>query len=216
MSQLGRQFGEVMRPGTFALLVAIALGWVLELIGLHSWFYLDPHQFWQGKLWTVLTYAFVPAGMADFILGGLWIFMIGLWLEKVWSPLELWTFCMLSVLATGFCKALICLISPVANGILLGTMPITFGLLMAWARLFGHDRILLMGGWEMSVKRCAFLVAAINAVVLLTSPCFGLINGLAVCLAALAGWFYLGWRWKRQLSASCQKIDNRRISRLEL
>jgi membrane associated rhomboid family serine protease len=205
-----------MRPGTFALVAAIALGWVLQLAGLHSKFYLDPQQFWQGRIWTVLTYAFVPAGMVDFIVGGLWIYMMGLWLERVWSPLELTTFCLLTVLATGLFKALAYLLSPAANGVLLGTMPITFGLLIAWARLFGHERILMMGCWEMSIKRCALLVAATNAVVLLTSPCFGLINGMAVCVAALAGWFYLSWRWKRQLSVSCQKIDDRRISRLEL
>jgi membrane associated rhomboid family serine protease len=216
MKQLNKQFREMIRPGTLTLLAATALGLVLELLGLHSGFYLDPPQFWQGRIWTVLSYAFIPAGIVDFIFGGLWIFMIGSWLEKVWSPLELGTFCILSVLATGFFKVLVFLMIPAANSILFGAMPITFGLLMAWARLFGHERILFMGGGEMSVKQCAFLAAGINAVILLISPCFGLMNGLAVCVAALVGWFYLGWRWKRQLSAPGQTIETNRISRLEL
>jgi hypothetical protein len=87
---------------------------------------------------------------------------------------------------------------------------------MAWAKLFGHERMVLLGIGEMSIKQCAFLAAGINALILLTCPCFGLVNGLAVCAAAVAGWFYLSWRWKRHLSGACQTIDNRRISRLEL
>jgi membrane associated rhomboid family serine protease len=213
MKTVIKRFFDVVTPGTFSVLLTILAGFVLVRLRMGPWLWLEPHGFWHGRIWTVVTHAFLPANVIDLLFNGLFLFMLGVWIEKAWSRFELWGFCLLSALATGLFRVAV---TPGSQVILFGTMPLVFGLLVAWARLFGHERLLFMGVWEMTVRQCALLVGIIDIIIMATCPCFGWINCLAVCMAALGGWLYLTLRWKRNLAARSQAVNSERISRLEL
>jgi membrane associated rhomboid family serine protease len=213
MKETIQRFFQVLTPGTAVLLAAVTVGFVLDMVGASSWLMLGPRGFWHGKVWTVVTHAFIPASVMDLLFNGLFLFMLGTWIERVWSRYELWAVCLLSALATGLFKVAV---APGDEALLFGTLPLALGLLVVWARLFGHEKVLFMGVWEMTVRQCALLIGIIDILVMATCPCFGLVNSLAVIMAAVVGWVYLTLKWKWNLRAPARTVDSNRISRLEL
>jgi membrane associated rhomboid family serine protease len=218
MKEMLHRFIAVLRPGTMFLIALIITGFFLNLLGATRWLVLFPNEFWHGKIWNIITYSFVPAGIVDIVWGPLWVFMIGLWIEKVWSPRELVVYSVLCVSGAGLVKVILFRIvaTPSSAIGLYGTIPLILGLLVAWAKLFGHERVLFMGFWEMTIKQCACLLFCFDLLLMISSPCFGVINILTACLSPLVGWIYLSLRWKRQQAATIQTVDSNRIARLEL
>jgi membrane associated rhomboid family serine protease len=207
-----KRFFEILTPGTACVLAAIGIGFVLSRFGAAPFLWIVPSDVLKGQLWRLVTHAFVPVGIVDLLMNGLFLFMVGTWLEKVWSRWDLVLFALLSALAAGAVK--------IALGFwddqrLFGTMPLVFGFLTAWARLFGHEKVLMMGVWEMTIWQAALLIGGIDVIILATCPCFGWANLLAVSGTSAILWLYLSLRWKRNLACPSRAQANQRIGRLE-
>ena len=89
-----------------------------------------------------------------------------------------------------------------------------FALLAAWYRLYGHERLLLLGIGEISVRQAVTLVALVD--VLISWFCLGWLSTVAMISGGVVGWLYLFFRGKHNLNRRSQVVDSDRIALLEL
>jgi len=218
MKHSWRQFLSPLTAGVRVLLSLLASAYLAALLGrftrtfdLYAWLALSPPAFWDGHVWQAVTYALLPAGFFDFVLNGVMLAWLGVWLERVWSRHELWIYCLLSALGAGLAKVVL---MPHDPFLMAGTTAMVFGLLAAWARLFGHERVDVMGVWPMSARQAALLFAVISLLGML--PCAGPVNALVMLCGGITGWIYLAIRLKFIRAQPSQVVPNERIGKLEL
>lgn len=218
MNRTWTKFLQPLTPGVRGLLFLLSASFLAAMIGrisdafdLYAWFALHPPSFWRGQIWQAVTYAVLPARGLDFLLNGFMIAWLGVWLERSWTRRELWLYCLLAAAGTGLARVALTPSSPV---LMVGSGGMVFGLLAAWARLFGHERVQLMGVWEMAVRWAALLLAALSLAIML--PCAGPLNAFIMLGGGLAGWLYLSLRSKTIRARRSQFTANERMNRLEL
>jgi len=194
-----------------AAYIAASVGRILNAYDLPQWLALNPAAFWGGRVWTVLTYALLPAGPMDLIFNLLLIGWLGPCLESVWSRWGLWTYCLLTAVAGGAAKLLLARFDPTW---LIGAMPMVCGLLVAWMRLRGRERVQLWLLGETTVLRMGLIMLAAWAVLLWLNA--GLIRVIIILAAAICGWLYLSLRWKLNREQPAHQVESQRMRRLEL
>jgi len=214
---LSRLFG-LLTPGVRDLLVVltvsylvVAIGSVLRVYDLYRWLALDPSAVWKGYVWQLFTYPLLPEGLINFIFNAIAIIWLGRQLEREWSRWELWSYCLLA--ATGAAAAKLLLSSWNAYP-LTGTAGIVFGMLVAWLRLFGHERVMLLSLWETTIIQAGLLMITVGLLLMLLAT--GWVDTLVMFCGGLAGWLYLSLRWKLNREQPGQVAESGRIRRLEL
>ena len=105
-------------------------------------------------------------------------------------------------------------LQPSSPALLIGAGPLVFGLLAAWARLYGRDEIRLGPIWQTTARRAALLLAAITFLMLVASA--GLVQAVVTLSGGFVGWLYLSLRWKVNLARRSRPVTSERMSRLEL
>ena len=206
-------------PAVSLLFVLLyALGFPLALAGhythtfdLYQWLALVPADLWRGELWRLVTYAFLPNGVVDWAVSLFWLGTLVAVLGRNWSSSELWLYC---ILATVTGAAVVALVKPAMPIGIVGNGAVIFGLLAAWYRLYGRERLILLGFGELSVHQAAILVVLIE--ILISLFCLGWFVTLAMMCGGVVGWFYLALRGKHALNRRSQVLDSERIARLEL
>ncbi len=218
MKKLYQDFLFPLKAGTRSLIALFALVYLAQVIGektkaydLISWLAMDPRSVWSGQIWRLITYAFLTPSLALFVINILFIGMLGTWLERVWSPREWWGYCLLCTIGTAVAKLLI---TPSSLVSLISNVGMTFGLLVAWGRIFAHEDVLMMGFWKMTIRTAALIFGLINF--LLVLPCAGSLNASILLSGGLIGWLYLSLRGKMVQLRSGRTVDSARIGRLEL
>ena len=209
-------FGLLPKPSRLVLLF-YALGFPLAMAGqysrtfdLYHWLTLAPNLILRGEVWRLVTYAFLPNGIVDWLVSLFWLATLVSVLGRNWSGRELWSYCLLTTLA----GALPVVAFGPSWGRWAGNGAMLFGLLAAWYRLYGRERLILLGFGEISVRQAAILVGIIEVVVLLF--CLGWFTTLAMTGGGVVGWFYLVLRGRHALNRRSQTVDSERIARLEL
>jgi membrane associated rhomboid family serine protease len=218
MKRFLSQLAGLLTPGVRVLLVVLIVPCLVAIIGnalkiynLYRWLALDPSSFWKGYMWQVFTYPLVPEGLGNFIFNMIAIVWLGRQLEREWSRWELWSYCLLAAGGAGAAKLLLSSWNPYP---LTGSSGIVFGMLAAWLRLFGHEKVVFCSVWETTILRAGLLMTALGLLLMLFSG--GLINTLVVFCGGLAGWLYLSLRWKLNREQPGQLTESGRIRRLEL
>jgi membrane associated rhomboid family serine protease len=178
---------------------------------LYRWLALVPSLVWRGELWRTLTYAFLPGGVVDWVVSLFWLATLVSVLGRNWRAHELWTYCLLTTLAGALVVTLGLRSAPVS---VVGNGAILFGLLGAWYRMYGRERLILLGIGEMSVRQAAIIVAVIEVLILLFS--LGWFVTLAMMSGGIVGTLYLILRGRQALNRRSQVLDSQRIARLEL
>jgi membrane associated rhomboid family serine protease len=213
-----QRFLGPLTPGVRALLFVLTVAYVTAVFGLFShvynlypWLALDGPGFWKGKVWPLATYGLLPATLLDFLFNWFLILVLGTWLEKIWSRRQLWLYCLVSAVGSGIVKVTVQPSSPFA---IVGTTPIVFGLLAAWGRLFGTEKILFWLIWEMTIRQAAIVMTAVGFLVML--PCAGLVNATIMLCGAPAGLLFLWVQSKLSHSRASRPIVSERMGRLEL
>ena len=159
----------------------------------------------------MVTYTLLPATLFDFLFNWVMIFVVGSWLERVWSRWQLWLYCGLCSLGAGLVKLLIQPASPV---LMVGTAPAVFGLLAAWGILFAQERILFWFLWDMTIRQAAVVLAIISVLVML--PCAGPITAGIMVSGGVAGVIVL-WAQRKVLhDRTSRVVVSERMERLEL
>ena len=211
-------FFSSLTAGPRLLLALFAFGFPLALLGhythtieLFRWLAFSPHLVWSGQAWRLLTYAFVPPSVLDWLVSLFWLTTMVCVLARNWHGLELWAYCLLSTVTSSL---LLTLLQQPAFGLLGGNGAMILALLVAWDRLYGRERIILLGMGEMSVRQAAIIVAIIEILILFFG--LGWVSTLAMVFGGSVGWVYLLLRDKHALNRRSQVLDSARIARLEL
>jgi membrane associated rhomboid family serine protease len=105
-------------------------------------------------------------------------------------------------------------LQPSNPALLIGAGPVVFGLLAAWARLYGREEIRLGLIWQTTARRAALLLGAITFLLMAVST--GLVGATITLSSGLVGWLYLSLRWKVNLARRSRPVTSERMSRLEL
>jgi membrane associated rhomboid family serine protease len=218
MKAVFRKFFSSLPFGARLLVLLYALGFPLVLAGhythtveLGDWLALWPPLVLKGEVWCALTYAFLPNGPVDWAVSLFWLATLVSIIGRNWSGRELWSYCLLATV-TG--ALLVVVFKPGMQDPVVGNGAMIFALLAAWYRLYGHERLVLLGIGEMSVRQAAILVALVE--VLISWFCLGWFVTLAMMSGGVVGWLYLLLRGKHALNRRSQVMDSQRIARLEL
>jgi membrane associated rhomboid family serine protease len=218
MKAAWHRFLAPLTPGVRVLLFVLAVTYVGAVTGIFSrsynvypWLGLNGWTFWHGCVWTIVTYALLPASLLDFLLNWVMVLFVGVYLERVWSRRQFWRHCLISTLGAGVAKVLL---DPAGPMLMVGTTPIVFGLLAAWGWIFANERVLFWFIWDMTVRQVAIVLAIVC--VLLMLPCAG-VKTVAIMLcggvAALAS-LWVQSRFVR--SRASRSFVSERMGRLEL
>jgi len=218
MKTLFQKFFLSLPLGARLLVLLYAVGFPLSLAGHHThtvelydWLALWPALVWKGEVWCVLTYAFLPNGPVDWVVSLFWLATLVAIIGRNWSSRELLGYCLLTTVV----GALVVLgADPRMQGGVVGNGAMIFALLAAWYRLYGRERLILLGIGELSVRQAAILVALVE--VLISWFCLGWFVTLAMMSGGVAGWLYLVFRGKHDLNRRSRVVDSERIARLEL
>lgn len=186
------------------ILINVAVYFAMLLLGLSSqagWqavfqaFALVPYLVVHGRIWQLVTYSFLHAGIGHILFNMLSLWMFGSTLEQYWGGrrfLEFFFFCVL-----GASLATVAL--SYAGGGIIGLFPLTptvgasggiYGVLLAFGRLFG-DRQIFLFPIPFAI-RAKYLVAILILIALagaLSGPS-GIAN-IAHLGGALFGYLYL-------------------------
>lgn len=198
----------------FAYALGFPLAWVLaatHLSELGDWMALWPPWVRRGEVWYLVTYAFLPNGPVDWLVSLFWLATLVSVVGRNWSSGELWGYCLL---ATVFGGLVVVAVNPPMQFPIVGNGAMIFALLAAWYRLYGRDRLVMLGLGEMSVRQAVIIVAVIE--VLVSWFCLGWFVTLAMMSGGAAGWLYLWVRGERAMNRRSQVVDSERMARLEL
>ncbi len=218
MQHAYRKFLFPLKTGTRLLVLIFTLLYVTAFIGavtksfdLVDWLGLRSTSVWHGELWRVVTYAFLAPTLLVFVINGILLITLCAFLERVWSSKELWLYCFISAAGAGLAKVLVTPSDPV---LMVASVSLIFGLLVAWARLYGHEQVWFMGLWEMNVRTAAWVFGIVNVIIIF--PCAGFVNTLILLCGGVAGWLYLVLRVRTVLAQQSQTVGSVRMGRLEL
>jgi membrane associated rhomboid family serine protease len=218
MKTVFQKFFSSLPVGARLLVLFYALGFPLALIGqythtfeLYDWLALLPPLVRKGEVWTLVTYAFLPNGIVDWVVSLFWLATLVAVIGRNWSSSELWCYCLL---ATVVGALVVVAVNPPMQGGLAGNGAMIFALLAAWYRLYGRERLILLGVGEMSVRQAAIIVGLVEFLV--SFFCLGWLVTLAMMSGGVVGWFYLFLRGKHAMNRRSQVVDSERIARLEL
>jgi len=218
MKTVFQKFFSSLPVGARLLILFYALGFPLALIGqythaadLYDWLALFPALVRKGEVWSMATYAFLPGGILDWVISLFWLATLVAVIARNWSSGELWGYCLLATIV----GALVVVVAnpPMKYGVV-GNGAMIFALLAAWYRLYGRERLILLGVGEISVRQAAILVGVIEFLISLF--CLGWLVTLAMMSGGVVGWFYLFLRGKSAMNRRSQVVDSERIARLEL
>jgi membrane associated rhomboid family serine protease len=218
MKTVIRNFCSSIPRGAGFLVLLYVLGYPLALAGeytrhfeLYVWLALDPMDFWRGEIWRAVTYAFLPNGFVDWAVSLFWLATLVSVLARNWSGGELWVY---TLVCTAAGALVVCAGAPHLRFAVAGNGAMIFGFLAAWHRLYGRERLILLGVGEISASQAAGLVAIIEMLVLFFS--FGWLITLAMVSGGAAGWLYLVVRGRTALNRRSRQLNSERIARLEI
>lgn len=190
------------------------IGWLgvySQTFDVYRWLALSPALVWKGEVWRLVTYAFLPGGIVEWVISLFWLITLTSVLGRNWSGAGYWGYCLLTIVAGALP---VVLFQPGSERGLAGCLALIFGLLVAWDRLYQRERMILLGFGEITVRQAALLVALIN--VFLVFFCNGLRVTLAMLTGGLAGYAYFFVRNRKSMRVASQKVSSERIARLEL
>lgn len=188
-----------------------ALAGALELFSVYSCLWLSPAALGEGQVWRLLTYTLLPSGFLDLLMSGLMVVWLGSRVARVWPRMEFFLFCGICAAGAGVVWLLI---SPGPDEAVRGTQVLVLALLVAWARMFGHERVRLMASWEVRLLTLVLFFGA--ALILFSASMGGWRQGVLLFAAAGSGWLYLTLRWKANRAQPARAVDSSRFNRLEL
>jgi membrane associated rhomboid family serine protease len=132
-------------PVTRALLLANAGVFVLQLLLnplLLQWFALWPPGP-NFEPWQVLTYAFLHDGLMHILVNMFALFMFGTPMERFWGPRRFTLYYFLCVLTAGLTQITVAVLTH-SEFPTIGASGAIFGLLLAFAMYFPHERVMLL------------------------------------------------------------------------
>jgi membrane associated rhomboid family serine protease len=186
------------------------LGVYFKWFNVYHWLALSPALVWKGQLWRMVSYAFLPSCLLEWIISMFWFATLVSILGRNFSARGFWAYSLMGALAAAL---FIVLLQPRSSFSVAGCGGMIFAQLVAWDQMYRRERLLLLGLGEISVRQAAILIAIINSVILVFSSWFLM---LAMWCGGLAGWIYFLVSSKRLMGRRAGQMASERIARLEL
>lgn len=145
----------------------------------------------QFRFWQVATYSFLHGDVAHLFFNGLMLFFVGPEIESTWGSVRFLRFYFGSVVIAGV--AFLLMQFAVAGQLhqpLVGASGGIYGLLTAYAVLFGERQILFMMMIPMKAKQFVWILAGMSFMTTVFSPGGSALTGVAH-LGGMAGGFVL-------------------------
>jgi membrane associated rhomboid family serine protease len=218
MSQWWQRWLTSLTPGVRRLLFFLTAVYTASLIGgitqafdLHTWLVLSGPKFWSGQIWRLVSYMLLPAGILDFVMNSFALYLLGGMLERHWSRVQLWTYCILTSAGAGLAKVVLQHSNPQP---LTGATPMMFGLLIALGLLSGRESIMMVPFGEMTVWKLVLAAGGVSFLMVLLTA--GLSTAIIMAAGGLTGWLYLWIKHKWLMNRAGSVVHSERINRLEL
>lgn len=218
MNSLYRNFYRDHIPGVRWLLLIFGASYLVALTGkltgwfnLYLWVSLSSESLAHGQIWRLVTCGLTPAGLLDCLFGLIWFSVLGGQLERLWSSRTFWCYFLLGLLG-GVLPLLFIL--PSGTNVVVGSSPATFGLLAAWYRLCGHERLILHGLGPLNVRQAAVVIAGLTAAIVYVGAGWK----VTLCLmgGALAVWIGLSLQRRWNIAQIRRASGTSRMNRLEV
>lgn len=187
LDKLERRLGFIAVPGLFRILVGLtALVYILTFLnpGILSILDLEPARVWQGEVWRLLTYIFIPRMGASGLLQPLWVvfalwflWVIGEALEAAWGAFRTTLYFVVGMIGTT--------IAAFIFGAQFSNYMLAASIFFATAWLCPDDVIYVLGILPMKYKWLAWIGAAF----LLRDFVIGPLSEKAAMIAAFANFF---------------------------
>ncbi|MFH2138688.1 MAG: rhomboid family intramembrane serine protease [Candidatus Omnitrophota bacterium] len=179
--------------GTVKVLVVVnvVIFVLLSLFNSTNWialFGLIPSAvFFKFRIWQLVTYLFIHAGLWHLVLNMLMLWMFGSVIENIWGSKRFLQYYFFTGIGAGLCSVLFSFGSPYP---IVGASGAIFGLLVAYALMFPDNIILLFFIFPMKMKHAAIVLAVINLLGALSSSGSG-IAYIAHLGGGVLGYLYL-------------------------
>jgi len=177
-----------------------------------EWLGLNPSLVWNGQVWRALTFELTSASVLSWAINLFWLATLINILRNDWTSLRFWIFCFIS--AVGAAVPLL-LIFHQADVYFTGGWAVVCALLLAWDRFYRHERIIMLGLGEVSVRQAAFFIIGLNAVITFFG-CGGWQFTLSMLCGGATGWLFMMIGQKRVMSRGSKVVESERVARLEL
>jgi len=213
----------IANVGIWLVLVLILQGMILGGDNIFQWFALVPYRvitdFW---VWQPVTYMFLHSGVFHILFNMLVLWWFGSELEQRWGSRFFFVYYMVCGLGAGAIYILGNLVYYLMTGQvmtmaapLVGASGATYGLMLAYAILFGERMIFFMMLFPMKAKYFAMLVGFIELVTLMDSGMGSKVSNLAHLGGILVGFLFLAYIARRRAQRSSSG-SSRRGRRLKL
>jgi membrane associated rhomboid family serine protease len=143
--------------------------------------------------WQLLSYGFLHGDLGHLFFNALALYMFGAPLEQIWGQKRYSTFLLVCTAGAGLCQLLFVSFDPFGQGVhpTVGASGAVYGLLMAYALLFPHQRImLLIPPIPMQARTFVIVFGAIELVLGVSNPLNGRLN---IAHFAHLGGLLTGW-----------------------
>lgn len=196
----------VMVGGRVPRAVAVLIGLVLAMsvtaavdarMGgtLYRQLALLPDAVWRGEVWRLLTWPLVLSGPLRLLLSCAVLYVFGGDLVAAWGSRRTWRYLAVVLLAAGAGTSILGWVLPgVWWHAHLGGTALVDALLLAWARQFPHQQVLIYFFLPMRGRQ---LVALVIVVAVLAALYYGLARALPELLTIAAALAYLDRRPRR-------------------
>jgi len=177
--------------------VAIFVASLVAPVTILQWLGLMPADVMRGEVWQLATYLFVhsPRTLSHVLFNMLAVWMFGTELERRWGTVAFAKYYLITGIGAGICVVAVSLLPFEATRatydvITIGASGAVYGLLLAWAMLFPHRRILFMFIFPLPARIFVLIVGAI-AFFSALGAMGGPVSNLAHLGGLLIGWLYL-------------------------
>lgn len=176
----------------------VAVFVLIQLSPGFAWFTLFglvPRQvFGQFKIWQLLTYMFLHAGLFHLLVNMLMLWFFAPAIESAWGRKQFLYYYFFTGIGAGLCSFLTAFHSPIP---VVGASGAIFGILVAYALMYPETTILFFFIFPMKIKHAVLLLVGINLLGALSGPNAG-VAYFAHLGGGLFGYLYLKSEWIRR------------------
>lgn len=201
-------------PATQALLWALGIAFLLQLLAPDFSFahltlwplgeHFDPsgYRYWPFRPWQLLTYAFQHGGMGHLFFNALALFQFGPAIEQAWGSRRFAIYFLASAIGSGVLQLVVAMLRPQDAAPVIGASGAVYAVLLAYAVLFPHHRMmLLIPPIPMSARTMVIVFGAISLLMGLTGAQAGVAHFVHLG-GLLVGWLLIRfWLKPRHPSA---------------
>lgn len=187
-------------PAVKAIIIANVAAFLVTLVApefMVTFFGMTPERIFDGQVWQVATYLFIhsPDGFGHILFNMLAVWMFGVDLERRWGTEAFTKYYFVTGVGAGAATTFASLLPFEATASMyaiptIGASGAVYGLLLAWALLFPHQRILFFFVFPLPARVAALLMGAMSFLAAISARNTGVAEATHLA-GMLAGWLYL-------------------------